>query len=589
MRRTQLFLLSLVVVSCALRVCLLGHQELRGDEAFSWNYLQGTPAQILERIIREGDPQPPLHYWLAWGWAKFTGDSEFALRFPSVLLSVLLVPLMYQVGRKLWRAEIGLVAAGITALHPQQIWLAQDARSMYLLALVFLLIGMWLLPNLLHRRGQRAWIGYVACGLLAMYSHYYALLALIAHGGYVTAVRRNGWRWISAGLVIGGGVAPWALSLLPKFAQGQLADPGNLSFLKYTTAVFGELTAGPVFQPSTQIVIALVFVAVALIPLFTGVKWRLYLIAAIVVPFAGIYAIVGLRSTFNAYYFIFAFPAMYFLLADGLLVILKQSRRLGVALIAVGLIVGLVGLANHYFDPRYSKTHGWREVAAHITQASQPGDGYLANFPDPVQGYYLRRLNLPYAMLPDSPDSTPAEVDAALATLHYDRTWFAPIRASQWDRAGYVQARLLKTAVLLEDQQFDQAQLMLFAPSDRAVPLAARFADGVQLTGYTLTPDRLTLVWQAGSTPSTDYTVFVHALDRDGRLVAQHDAPPTPATSTWPPGQKIIDIHEFVLPTDQPLTLVAGMYLPAASQRLKLITPATLESDAALISRLNEK
>src|SRR5512141_687127 len=99
MQRTSLFLLALVGLSFFLRVYKLGDQELRGDEAFSWNYIQSSPPEILDRIVREGDPQPPLHYWTLWAWAQLNGDSEFALRFPSVFFSLLLVPLMFQVGR----------------------------------------------------------------------------------------------------------------------------------------------------------------------------------------------------------------------------------------------------------------------------------------------------------------------------------------------------------------------------------------------------------------------------------------------------------------------------------------------------------
>src|SRR5512139_3720257 len=111
MRRTTAAILLITLLAFTLRIHLLGHQELRGDEGFSWNYIQGTPTAILERIIREGDPQPPLHYWLLWGWTCLSGDSEFALRFPSVFLSTLLVPLIYQIGRKFWRKDVGLLAA----------------------------------------------------------------------------------------------------------------------------------------------------------------------------------------------------------------------------------------------------------------------------------------------------------------------------------------------------------------------------------------------------------------------------------------------------------------------------------------------
>src|SRR5258708_34586460 len=125
------YLSWLVLLGFTVRVHLLGTQELRGDEGFTWNYIQKSPVDIVATVVREGDPQPPLHYWLQWGWLQLTGDSEFAMRAWSAFLSLLLIPLMFQVGTKLWRAEVGWIAAGLAAIHPQQIWLAQDVRNMY--------------------------------------------------------------------------------------------------------------------------------------------------------------------------------------------------------------------------------------------------------------------------------------------------------------------------------------------------------------------------------------------------------------------------------------------------------------------------
>ena len=587
MRRTPVFLLLLVALSFGLRIFLLGSQELRGDEGFSWNYIQGSPDIILHRIIAEGDPQPPLHYWLLWSWTRLGGDSEFSLRFPSAFLSLLLVPLMYQVGRKLLGRQIGLLAATLTSVHPQQIWLAQDARSMYLLALVGILIATWFLPNLLRHGHPKYWIGYVFFSLIAMYSHYYALFALIGHGGYVLAVRHNTRRWLGAGIAIAAFVAPWAMIVLPILAGSQLADPGHLTFSQFTAAVFGDLIAGPVFPAAQQAIIASVFGLIALVGLFAFAKIRLYLIAAVAIPFVGIYAILGTRSTFNPYYFIFAFPAVYLLLSAGIVTLAKRWRPIGLLSLALLTVIGMIGLEHHYFDPRYSKTRGLRDVAVHLAAEAQPGDGYLANFPDPVQGYYLRQLNLPYAMLPTTPNFDQKEIGAALSRLNYSSIWFVPTKASNWDRAGYVQTRLLDTALLLEDNSFDKMRLMLFVPPDRATPLEARFADGINLVGYALMPNRLTLVWQTTATPSANYTIFVHALASDGFLVAQHDAPPSHPTSTWQPRQLIIDIHEFTIPADQPITLVAGLYLPSTGQRLQLQTSPAMESDATRIITLN--
>ncbi len=589
MHRTTSIVLLITLLAFALRISLLGNQELRGDEGFSWNYIQGTPAAILERIVREGDPQPPLHYWLLWGWSRLNGDSEFALRFPSVFFSLLMIPLMYQVGRRLWRKEVGLLAAFITAIQPQQIWLAQDARNMYVVALLGVLGTLWLLPAVLRSGGAKHWVAYVACGAFAIYSHYYAIFALLAQGAYVIEARpnrRQTLRWISAGATVALLFAPWALLTLPIYAGGQLTQPGNLTFVSYAGRVFGEVFAGPAFPLTTSIILALTFGVVALAGFAAPIPWRLYLLVGVIVPLVGIYAVVGLRATFNAYYFVFAFPALYFLLAHGLINISQRARWLGLGLFIILVAACAIGLSNYYFDPHYSRTRGLRAAVQYITRHAQPGDTFLANFPDPVQGYYLRQLDLPYHMLPLQPNFAPADVNTALDRLTQQRVWFIPVRANQWDRNGYVESRLNATGLLLDDQAFAQTHLLLFAPRDRATPLNAQFGDGIELIGYALAPQRLTLAWRATSTPAHDYTVFVHALAADGSLVAQHDAPPTLPTSTWKPGEIILDVHDFVLPSDQPLTLTAGMYRPDTGERLPISTPAP-EPNAAVITSLH--
>ncbi len=56
----------------------------------------------------------------------------------------------------------------------------------------------------------------------------------------------------------------------------------------------------------------------------------------------------------------------------------------------------------------------------------------------------------------------------------------------------------------------------------------------------------LVLYWRAEAPVETDYTVFVHLLDADGRLVAQGDSPPVAGhypTSVWVPGVVVRDEH----------------------------------------------
>ncbi|HEX2172754.1 MAG TPA: hypothetical protein VHL09_09955, partial [Dehalococcoidia bacterium] len=82
------------------------------------------------------------------------------------------------------------------------------------------------------------------------------------------------------------------------------------------------------------------------------------------------------------------------------------------------------------------------------------------------------------------------------------------------------------------------------------------------------------LVWLGRAPLSRAHAVFVQLLDPDGRLVAQHDAPP--AAGTRPvtgiiPGEYVPDDHP--LPGSAHLapgayTLIAGLYDPITGERL---------------------
>ncbi len=113
----------------------------------------------------------------------------------------------------------------------------------------------------------------------------------------------------------------------------------------------------------------------------------------------------------------------------------------------------------------------------------------------------------------------------------------------------------------------------------------ARFGNLALLEGFNLSQTTIaqgetlpiTLIWQAlGSSPETDYVVFVHLLDENGRLVAQHDGPPAHGTlpsSGWLSGEYIEDAHEIAF-LDRGYQgqgiIEVGLYDPASGERLLL-------------------
>jgi len=102
-------------------------------------------------------------------------------------------------------------------------------------------------------------------------------------------------------------------------------------------------------------------------------------------------------------------------------------------------------------------------------------------------------------------------------------------------------------------------------------------------------PLEVTLHWHALATPDGNYHTFVHLLDAEGQIVAQHDGSPGKGalpTLGWLPGEYLTDAHLLQLPFDLPdgvYRLGVGLYDPASSQRLGerllLNTPVPVEAN----------
>lgn len=113
-------------------------------------------------------------------------------------------------------------------------------------------------------------------------------------------------------------------------------------------------------------------------------------------------------------------------------------------------------------------------------------------------------------------------------------------------------------------------------------PLDARLGDSIHLLGanVSLTNVRagdsvpLTLFWRTDRSWTEDLSVFVHLLDRDGKLGAQQDSLSNNGfspTTLWAPGSVIADHHTLQLPTTlHPghYQLVTGLYHFKNVQRL---------------------
>jgi hypothetical protein len=103
-------------------------------------------------------------------------------------------------------------------------------------------------------------------------------------------------------------------------------------------------------------------------------------------------------------------------------------------------------------------------------------------------------------------------------------------------------------------------------------PESYRFGKEIALIGYDQT-DSLTLYWKRLESIAADYTVFVHVLDSDGKIVAQQDRQPAGGdspTSLWADGEVIPDTYPLRLNSLAPGTyrIEVGLYRPETDARL---------------------
>jgi hypothetical protein len=101
--------------------------------------------------------------------------------------------------------------------------------------------------------------------------------------------------------------------------------------------------------------------------------------------------------------------------------------------------------------------------------------------------------------------------------------------------------------------------------------------EGYALSSETIAPGdslSVTLHWRANDRIDGDYHVFVHLVDREGRMVAQHDGPALLGaypTSQWAEGLLLPDPHLLEIPQDLPpedYTMTVGMYRWPSLERL---------------------
>jgi hypothetical protein len=546
--RLAMLLLVLVLVAFALRVHRLDYQALRGDEAFAHLFAQQPLRELLPSLATI-EPHPPLYYATLHLWTSLLGQSEFAARFLSVLVSILMIPMIYRLGAALCSAKVGGLAALLGSINPFLIWHGQDVRMYSMLACLGL--GSVLLFSLaLGRRRKsgekRLWGGYVLLTIGALYVHYFSLFILAIENLtflclylFPNRQRREGTNdslaeqrhllrsWCATQAAVAVLYVPWLL-YVGKFMLGHTKDwiepVGLFSFLRRFFVIYSLGTTIPEDRASLLVwafVISFLLGCYGLnhLPRERAVTLGTYLF----LPAAAIWLISLFRPIFDEKYLIIVAPAYCIFLALGLGILFQHvpaesetsfatpekgsylkapgsTARSFVSVVAGGLLLALMlassgySLSNYFYVPAYAKSPNWRALVATLRQQSAPGDLVIHNYPDPALQYYLQD-DLPLIVLPASSPVDPAATAEALDQLAMERQrlWLVPQPSALWDADGFVERWLDRHCDKVHQEAVGALSLSLYltppAFLDQMTPVNANLGDKVELAGYQLTTD----------------------------------------------------------------------------------------------------
>jgi mannosyltransferase len=613
------------------RIYRLDGQSLWFDEGFALHLASKSVPEIIEQT-----PVGwlPLHSLLLHFWLAMAGETPFAARFFSVFFGVLVVAILYLLGRTLSTARTGIIAAVLGAFSPFLVYYSQETRA-YALWLFLTLLSAYLLLRAIRRPEQmRGWVQYGIVAVLALYTHYFSLFVIgwgLAALLYEAVASRR-WR-----ALIRGGCAQLAalLAYIPLigFARSSMVDPygfwrSPLSALQVLSDLWYQfVAAGNV--PREQSLLAMAILAIlGIIGLvsfrrpWNGVVLALYF----VIPVWGQLLLSSWREFYVARYVAIAAPAAYLLAARGLdriWAVSAASGRIlgGLALAAFLCSVGVLGcswaqaLRNYYYCPDYGRDD-FRSAARFVSSGEGEedvivlsGGGIFTAF----LPYYAG--SLPWIDLPSFGEWLDEQqvVDGLNGLLEGrwgGRVWLVLSGNQITDPQNLIVAHLWTYGQAIDARGFPGktgVRVLVFSPRQDVdnfsfAPLAyetvgANFDNLVMLVGFDIDDAKfepgddihLALKWQAFTHLSQDYHAFVHVLDSGNLIVAGHDKVPLNEyfrPTAWPVGEPLRDEYVLTLPEGLPAgtyEVEAGLYSYPELERVPVVGDSQRESDRVLL------
>ncbi|MDM8532650.1 glycosyltransferase family 39 protein [Anaerolineales bacterium HSG25] len=473
----------IILVAFLLRAVSLAKQSLWRDEIDVIRYSDTPLAQRLAELFVP-EHNGPLYYLLIGGWRFFIGDSEFSLRFPSVVFGTLTVALGVSLSHRLgYSKRVSTLVAMLIASSPYLIWYNQEAKMYSLLTALILgaFIAYYQALNYSPRPDSnifsyyKYWAIFVLLTSLSFYLHIlsplmlpvYITIAVIHHN----QLRRR-WRiWLFSMILL---TLPYLPLLIWQFAVVyQTQDTGHSFYPLFTQTIllFQTYSAG-LLKPIVPIPIVLfgfLFLAgLTLSPANSEKKQKLSLLYWLIIPILGIYWISLRTPIFEPRYVIYTVPPFYILVALGTEQVRKHSKYIAMFCISLLLLFNLISVQQQQY---HILKADFRQTAIHIKQKNKelaiPKTVIMMQMPYLTQTleYYYQPEQVTWLegiWTNDGKSESAVAVELADITNCVSGMWLVVSEEKLWDERGLTRAWFNQHAILLDEEQYSGVQVYYY-------------------------------------------------------------------------------------------------------------------------------
>ncbi len=387
--KNTLIFLSILLLAFVLRLFYLSHESIWLDEGISIAMAKLNFAQLIDKSAI--DSFPPLYYLLLHYWMLLLGDSEFSVRFLSLVFSVASIVVSYQLTKYLWQEKVALITAFLLAISVFHIEYAQEAR-MYSL-LTFLSVSSFYFFLKWKDSAAKKWMFLLfLINLLFLYTHTLAVFFIAAQNIYYFLLKKKGAivvkSWIILQLLLLLAFLPWIQIFLLQASVWQ-----NMVWMPAPTI---RDIAGTLSTYSGSILLTLVFCVLILKALIHYKKEQLkfnFLVFWLAFPTALLLVFCFLfHSIYLQKYTIASSLPFFILVAYGIQSFEQKKHKIG--MLSAITILAAIKLAVYYAQEDKEQ---WREAVALVESNADKNDVILfdaAYCKHNAFNYYAKRSDL---------------------------------------------------------------------------------------------------------------------------------------------------------------------------------------------------